>query len=136
MLLWAVLVWVLGLVTIVPYGTYYLFFHAQQDQYAVLITLVLFWIFGFWGVVGPLLAALKVRSVFRAIEQAHAQGKLAEALRSKETQEMAVDLIASENKIPRFLAVKVYRLLLERLSMAQGSPNNSLKGDARDGPRR
>ena len=135
MLIWAILVWIAGLVTIVPYGTYYLFFQAQRHQYAILITLVLFWIFGFWGVVGPILAALKVRAVFRAIEQAQAQGRLAEALRSKETQEVAVDLIASENSIPRFLAIKVYRLLAERLSMVQGSPNNSLKGDGPDEPR-
>jgi hypothetical protein len=125
MLLWAILVWIAGLMTIVPYGTYYLFVHAQKEQYAFLITLVLFWIFGFWGVVGPILAALKARSVFRAIEQAQAEGRLAEALRSKETQDVAVELIASENRIPRFLAVKVYRLLVEKLSMAQGSPHPS-----------
>ncbi len=122
MLLWAVLVWVTGLLTIVPYGTYHLFFHARQDEYAWLITLVLFWIFGFWGVVGPALAAVKAHAVFRAIERAHVQGGLRDALRSQETQDVAVDIIASENGIPRFLAARVYRLLVERLAMRQGSP--------------
>ena len=135
MLLWAVLVWVAGLLTIVPYGTYYLFFHAEKSQYAFLITLVLFWVFGFWGVVGPILAAVKVHSVFRAIERAQAQGKLLEAMKSKETQDLAVEMIASENRIPRFLAAKVYRLLVERVSNAPGSPNTSLQGDGPDGPR-
>lgn len=116
MLFWAVTSWVVGLVTIVPYGTYYLFVHAQRDQYAFLITSILFWIFGYWSVVGPLLAAVKVRSVLRALEQAHANGRLTEALRSPETQAVAVDIIATENAIPRFLAAKVYRLLVERLS--------------------
>lgn len=112
----AVLVWVVGLFTIVPYGTYYLLFEAQREQYAALITLVLFWIFGFWGVVGPLLAAVKVRRVFRAIELASSREELAAVLRSDAAQEVAIDLIATENHIPRFLAARVYRLLVTRLS--------------------
>ena len=115
-LLWAILIWAMGLVTLVPIGTYYLFFHAPRDQYALLIVGILFWIFGYWGVVGPLLAALKVRAVFRSLEKAQSRGRLAEALQSQETREVAVDLIASENRIPRFLAAKVYRLLAERLA--------------------
>jgi hypothetical protein len=116
MIVKAVIVWIVGLLTIVPFGTYYLLFEAQRDQYALLITSVLFWIFGYWGVVGPILAAIRVRKVFRAIELAQASGKLKEALRSDETAEVAVDLIASENKIPRFLARRVYRLLVNRFS--------------------
>jgi hypothetical protein len=112
---WAIALWIAGLVTIVPYGTYYLLLHAARDEYAFLITLVLFWIFGYWGVVGPLLAALKVRAVFRAIEQAHIQGKLAEALSIKQTRELAIDLIAYENGIPRFLAAWVYRVVAAKL---------------------
>lgn len=128
MLRWAVLAWVAGLLTIVPYGTYYLLFHAQRDEYALLIVLVLFWIFGFWGVAGPVLAALKVRSVYRAIEQAHSQGRLLEALRSGQTQELLVDMIARENRIPRFLAAKVYRLLAARLATVQARRQDPSKG--------
>lgn len=112
----ATLVWIVGLVTLVPYGTYYLFVHAQHEQYALLITLVLFWIFGYWGVVGPILAALKVRLVMRAIEMAQSRDDLKKALQSRETEDVVVELIASENHIPRFLAVRVYRLLIDRLS--------------------
>lgn len=111
----AVIVWIVGLVTLVPFNTYYLFFHAERDQYAILITSVLFWIFGYWGVVGPLLAAIRVRRVFRTLEQAQASGKLKEALQSEEAAEVAIDFIAIENKIPRFLARRVYHLLLKRL---------------------
>ena len=114
MIIKAVVVWVVGLLTIVPYGTYYLLYEAQRDQYAFLITGVLFWIFGYWGVVGPLLAAIRVRRVFRSIELAHANGRLEEALRSEEAAEAAIDIIAAENKIPRFLARRVYRMLLNR----------------------
>lgn len=115
MLARAALVWFVGLLTVVPYGTYYLLFQAQRDQYAFLITLVLFWIFGYWGVVGPLIAAIKVRKVFSAIEQARSNDEMITALQSDETREMAIDLIASENHIPRFLAARVYRLLISRL---------------------
>lgn len=112
----AILVWVVGLFTAVPYATYYLLFEAQRSQYAALITFVLFWIFGYWGVVGPVLAAIKVRRVFRAIEQATSKDDLAAVLRRADTQEMAIEMIASDNHIPRFLAARVYRLLVERLS--------------------
>jgi hypothetical protein len=112
----AVVTWIVGLATVVPYATYYLLFHAQRDQYALLITLVLFWIFGFWGVVGPILTGVKVRSVFRAIEQAHAQGRLVEALSSEETREVAIDIVATENGIPRFLAGRICRILATRLA--------------------
>lgn len=118
----AAVVWVLGLLTMVPGGTYYLLFHAPRDQYALLITLVLFWVFGYWGVVGPLLSAIKVRRVFRAIEAAASKGALLETLRSKETRDAAIDFIAMENRIPRFLATRVYGLLLERFSSQLTSP--------------
>ena len=113
--------WIVGLVTLVPFNTYYLLFHAERDQYALLITSVLFWIFGYWGVVGPLLAAIRVRRVFRALELAHASGKLKDALRSRESAEVAIDLIALENKIPRFLAKRVYRLFVNRSAERAGS---------------
>jgi hypothetical protein len=121
MLTKAVIVWIVGLLTIVPYGTYYLLFEAQRDQYAVLITLVLFWIFGFWGVVGPILGAIKVRRVFQAIERAQSKDDLLALLRSPDSQVVAIDLIASENHIPRFLAARVFNLLVSRFSSANSS---------------
>ena len=118
MMLRITLLWIVGLLTIVPYGTHQLLFVAERDQYALLITVVLFWIFGFWGVVTPLVAALKVRRVFRAFEEAQSRGQLAEALRSDDAREVAIELIASENRIPRFLAARVYQLLARGLEEA------------------
>jgi hypothetical protein len=119
MLARATALWVAGLLTVVPYATYHLLFHATRDQYAALITLVLFWIFGYWGVVGPLLAAIKVRTVFRAIERAKSKESLIQALRSAEARDVAIDLIVSENRIPRFLASRVVQLLVSRLSSGE-----------------
>jgi hypothetical protein len=121
MLIKAAAIWVFGLLTAVPAATYYLFFHAPRDRYAVLITFVLFWIFGFWGVVGPLLAAIKTRRVFRAIENASSVEQLLEISRSPEARDAAIDLIASENHIPRFLARRVYGLLVDTFSSEIGS---------------
>lgn len=114
--LWAVLLWIVGLLTIVPYGIYHLIFHVEREHLAFNITLVLFWIFGYWGVVGPILAAIKVRAAFRALERAHAEGRLRETLQSAEVQDAAVDAIATENRIPRFLAARVFRMLTRRLA--------------------
>lgn len=125
MLLKAAVLWVAGLLTIVPYATYYLFVHAQRDQYALLITLVLFWIFGYWGIAGPILALVKVRKVFSAIQAAQSKGQLMEMLRGKDAHDVAIDFIAAEYRIPRFLASRVLRLAASRLA-----------GEAGDGPPR
>ena len=115
MMAWAAALWVVGLLTWVPYGTYYLLFHAEREQYALLITLVLFWVFGYWGVVGPLLAAVKVRGLFRAIEQIRSREELIAALGSADTRDAAIELIASENHIPRFLAARLYERIVSKL---------------------
>jgi len=127
----AMVVWVLGLVTVVPYATWYLLFHAPRSQYAVLITLVLFWIFGYWGIVGPLLGAIKVRKVFRAIEQARSSEDLLKTLQSTEAREAAIEFIAMENHIPKFLATRVYDLLVKRLSMRSAPRTSTIHASKR-----
>jgi hypothetical protein len=128
MVLKAGLLWALGLVTLVPYGTYYLFFEAPRDQYALLITGILFWIFGYWALASPLIMALKVRSVFRAIERAGSRTDLARALTTEHAKDVAVDLIATENGIPRFLAARVHELLIARLSKPPAVPRPDTPG--------
>ncbi len=115
--------WVLGLLTIVPYSIYHLLYFAQRSEYALLIALVLFWIFGFWGVVGPILTAIKIRHVFRALETVQSKEKLGEILKSTEAQDVAIDLIASENHIPKFLAKKIYFAAVRKLSVKGSLPN-------------
>ena len=112
----ATALWLIGLLTVVPSAAYYLLFHAPRGQYAILITLILFWIFGYWSVVGPLLAIIKVRAVVRAIEQATSSEDLIRTLQSGEAREVAIDHIATDNHIPRFLAVRVYNILVRHLS--------------------
>jgi hypothetical protein len=116
MLAKAMFIWVAGLLTIVPYGTYYLLFQAQREEYAFLIVLLLFWVLGYWSVAGPLLAVAKVRKVLRAIEQVRSKDDLLVALQSAETRDVAIDLIASDNHIPRFMATYVYQLLIKKLA--------------------
>jgi hypothetical protein len=118
------LLWIFGLVTIVPYGLYHLFYAAGRDEYAFLITIVLFWIFGFWGVVGPLISAYKVRQIFKAIELAADGNELKRILQSGDAEETAIDLIAAENRIPKFLARKVLRYALRRFAEAQTKREN------------
>jgi len=116
------ILWILGLITIVPYAIYHLLYYAQRNEYALLITLVLFWMFGFWGVVGPILTAIKIRRVFRALETAQSKEKLEEILKSTEAQEAAIDLIVSENRIPKFLAKKLFFAAIRKLSVKENSP--------------
>ena len=117
-----VLLWVAGLVTVVPYGIYSLLFYAERQDYALLITLVLFWIFGFWGVVGPLLAAARVHKIIKALELARDPEQVKAILASAEAKEAAIDLIASENRIPRFLARRIVDAALRRLNPDPSRP--------------
>jgi hypothetical protein len=111
MLRWALALWVVGLLTAVPYATHYLLFETSREHYALLITFVLFWIFGYWGIASPLIALVKIRGVLRAVERATSNEDLLAALRGPETRDVAIDLIASENHVPRFIAARVYELL-------------------------
>jgi len=117
-----VMLWVAGLVTVVPYGIYTLLFHAERENYALLITLVLFWIFGFWGVVGPLLAAQRAYRILKALELARDPEQVRTILASAEAKEAAIDLVASENRIPRFLARRVVDVALRRLNPDPARP--------------
>ena len=131
MLIKAAILWVLGLLTIVPYGTYYLLFHAERDQYALLITLVLFWIFGYWGVAGPVLGVITTRRIFRAIEQASSREELLQTLQSDEARRLAIDAIASDNGIPRFMARWIYRSVMRRLpEIVGGSEARAIGADS------
>ena len=82
--------------------------------------------------VGPILTAIKIRRVFRAIETAQSNEKLEEILKSTEAQEAAVDLIASENHIPKFLAKKLFFAAIRKLSVKENSPT-SYKGPSEQG---
>lgn len=71
--------------------------------------------------VGPLLAALKVRAVFKAIELARSKDALLEALQSPDARDVAIDMIALDNHIPRFLAARVHALLVRRFAAASAA---------------
>ena len=118
------LLWMLGLVTIVPAGIYHLLYHARREEYAFLITIVLFWIFGFWGVVSPILVAVRIRHVFKALEMAQSGEEFKKVLSSPDSQDVAILLIASENHIPKFLAKRIYKKVVNGLSKAEDSPDN------------
>jgi len=81
-----------------------------------LITFVLFWIFGYWGTVGPLLSIVKVRAVFRTIEHARSREEIIKVLQSEEARAVAIDHIAAEYRIPRFLAKRVLKLVSDRIA--------------------
>jgi len=52
---------------LVPWAVYRLLFEAESDEYAFLIIAPLFWVFGFWGVGGPLVGAYRVRALMRSV---------------------------------------------------------------------
>ena len=126
----AALIWVVGLLTAVPYATYHLLFHADRSQYAGLIVFIFAWTFGYWGLVGPLIAALKARAVFKALERAQSREDLERTLGSPEMREVVIEQLAADNHIPRFVAARLYKLLMRKFSeaAASGAIANRLPG--------
>lgn len=119
------LLWIIGLVTLVPYGVYYLLFEAPRDEYAFLITFILFWIFGFWGVAGPVLSVLRIRSVMNALEKTRSGEEIRNLIQGNESRDVVIDLIASENHVPRYIASRIYALMVRRLANTGKSPDQA-----------
>ena len=107
--------WVLGIVVIVPWAIYRLRVVAQPDEYAFLIVFPLFWVFGFWGVVGPLFAAVKAHRLIRALERAQGSESLKKAFEDHDGDDVLIELIRTENRIPRWLARKIYHRVKPRM---------------------
>lgn len=127
MLKFFTITWVLGLFTLVPYGTYYLFFEAARDEYALVGVSVLFWIFGYWGVAGPAIAAHRVYRLMKLFENIQNREQLMDLIQQVETQEAAIDLIASENKLPRFLARRIFNTFMKHLAESDSVQIKNIK---------
>jgi hypothetical protein len=118
-------VWILGIVLLVPYAIYRLLFVAEPGEYAFLIVFPLFWIFGFWGVVGPIFAAMKGHRLIRALESAQDAESLRKAFDEHEGDEVLIELIATENRLPRWLARRIYHRVKPRLIELAAASGNS-----------
>lgn len=112
------LVWILGGLIIVPWCINRLLFHAPRDEYAFLIVFPLFWVFGFWGVVGPAIGAYRVHKLMNALDHVKDRQQLLEAYEKHEGKEVIVDLIASDTGLPKFVARKFYHKVVARLTAA------------------
>lgn len=110
------ILWVFGIILLVPYAVYRLLFIAEPDEYAFLIVFPLFWIFGFWGVAGPIYAAVKGHRLIRALEKAGSSDELRKAFEDHEGDEVLIELIRTESKIPRWLAGRIYHRVKPRLT--------------------
>jgi hypothetical protein len=117
--------WVVGLLTIVPYAAYRLFFLAERGEYAFLITIGLFWIFGYWSLVGPLVAACQVRRIARLIRAAKSADELRTLLADAGMQDQLLEWAARESNVPKF----VLRFLWRRVGgLLTNAPSSTAPG--------
>lgn len=116
------ILWVLVLVTAVPYAIYYLFFEAEREQYAGLIVFVLFWLFGYWPLVTPLTSAYKFYKLKQAFENIGSREELIEKIQNPDNEEAAIDFIARENGVPRFMAKWAYGHISEQFRRVTNKP--------------
>jgi hypothetical protein len=120
-----VVLWVLGMIILIPLSLYRLLFNAQPEEYAFLIVAPLFWVFGFWGAVGPLLAAQRIRRLMKALEKAQDAAQARAAWEENGGDEAAVNLIASENRLPKFLARWLYHRVKRKLLPEESADQRS-----------
>lgn len=109
------LLWVVGGLIIIPYALYHLFSYARPDEYAFLMVMPFFWIFGFWGVVGPAIAVYRIHKLMKALEHVRDRKGLQEAYEAHAGKEVMVDFIASEHRLPKFLVRRLYDTIERRL---------------------
>ncbi len=121
MMLRVFILWVLGLLSIVPYAVYHLLFYAQRDEYAFLICVPLFWIFGFWGLVGPLITVWKIRRFMKAIDAMEDMQDLKDAYQQHLGDDVLIGIIAKESGLPRFVAAILFRKLRARFERELGA---------------
>ena len=121
-MIWRItLFWIIGGLIIVPWCINRLLFHAPKDEYAFLIVFPLFWIFGFWGVVGPAIGAWRVRKLMNALDHVQDRQQLIDAYHRHEGKEVIVDLIASDTGLPRFIARRFYDRVVARLMVGEAA---------------
>ena len=123
----AMIIWVSVLATAVPYAAYYLLFEATRDQYAGLIVFILFWIFGYWSLAGPLITACKFYKLKKAVENISSRDEFIRLIQNPETEDAAVDFIVRENGVPQFMARWAYQNIIKRLAATQAQPLKQAK---------
>jgi hypothetical protein len=114
--------WIVGLLTLVPYAVYRLFFLAERGEYAFLIAISLFWIFGFWGLAGPWVAVYQIRRIARLIRAAKSADELRMLLADPKVQDQLFDWAARESNVPKCVLKFLWGKVARRLSAGPDGP--------------
>ncbi|MCF4097284.1 hypothetical protein [Maritalea mediterranea] len=104
----AFFLWLLELLTLVPYILWYLLFAAERSQYPLLITFIIVWITGYHAVVLPLIAMWRVRKFFKFLQEASSLETVRDRMSSPEKREAFITAFARENRIPKLIAKRIY----------------------------
>lgn len=113
-----VIVWVLGLFTVVPLCVWLLLTQGDRDNAALLIVLPLFWLFGYFPTIMPIVTVLRIRRWMRLLDDPQ---RLLDALRELPDgagEAECIRLIARENRVPQFVVRWLYRRVAPRLREA------------------
>ncbi len=109
------LLYLIGAVAVLAWSLSHVFAGTvTHENTATLIVLPFAWIFGYWGIVGPLLAAWKIRQLQSVLEQhceRRAQG-LDPDVTEQDVEDALTRLASQENPIPERWARRLVRVLL------------------------
>lgn len=121
-------IYLIGLVLTWGASIWFLFVdYAGKDWIPLLVVLPPAWTLSFWPMVGSLLLVLKIRSLHGTLEamakRARLNGGTMQETDRQELTDLAVELVASEQKIPRFVARWMVRPVIARLSTPRAASN-------------
>lgn len=119
------LLWALGCVAVPAWSLSHVFAGTvTTDNAALVIVLPFAWIFGYWGVVGPLLAAWKIWRLQSVLEE-HCERRatgLDTSTTERDVEDALTLLLTQENPIPELWARRLVRLMLARTPPPAATP--------------
>ena len=71
-----------------------------------------------------MLSIIKIRRTFKLFENVQSREELQTLIRNPETRGAAIEMIASENHIPRFLATTIYNKIMKTVDVQKDEPAN------------
>jgi len=106
-----VLVWILGMVTLVPATIYHMLFIAESLSFWA-FGFVFFWVFGYWSCFVPLYKLYRVRKLYKTVST---REDFLEFVKNGESREVAVTSLSDNSGIPEFIMERIYDKFIQHI---------------------
>lgn len=106
-----VLIWILGMVTLVPATIYHMIFVAESLSFLA-FGFVFFWVFGYWSVFVPMFKLYRVRKLYKKVST---REDFLEFVKNGESKEVVVTSLSNDSGIPEFILERIYDKFIQHV---------------------